>query len=456
MGLSIVILAAGKGKRMGSSLPKVAHKVGGVAMIERVIATAKSLKPNSINVVYGNGGTRIRDDFKQLNVNWIQQHQQLGTGHAVAQALPNISDKDQVLILYGDVPLISTSTLTKLLEHSNNRRLSLVVTELDDPTGFGRIIRNEVSNIIAIVEHKDASEAQRRIKEINTGIITANAKDLKKWLPKLKNNNKQNEYYLTDIVGLAVGEGLSVGGVKAASRQEVQGVNDRWELARLERYYQLSKAQEIAYSGVTIMDPNRLDIRGNVKIGKDVTLDVNVILEGDVEIGSNVVIGPNVIIKDSIIGKDTHILANSVIEGAKIANECSVGPFARIRPETVLEKKAKIGNFVEVKKSKIGAGSKASHLAYVGDSVVGKEVNIGAGVITCNYDGVNKYKTVMDDGAFIGSNSSLVAPITVGKNAYIAAGSTVTKQAPANELTIARGKQMTIPGWKRPVKSKKK
>ncbi len=452
MGLHVVILAAGSGKRMASSTPKIMHTIGGIPMLERVVTTARALAPDQIHVIYGNGGDLVPKELSHLSVNWVKQEKQLGTGHAVAQALPFCEVTDQILVLYGDVPLISVRTLRQLLQDTPNNGLGLVVTELADPTGFGRIIRNEVSNILAIVEHKDASQEQRKICEINTGILTASAKHLKDWLPRVKNKNKQKEYYLTDIVALAVHDGRPVGGVMAYCHEEVAGVNDRWEQARLERYFQQSQAKLLAYSGVTIRDPARLDIRGQVKIGRDVILDVNVILEGNVEIGDHCMIGPNVVLKNVVIADHVEILANSVLEGAKIAKNCSIGPFARIREGTVIERDAKVGNFVEMKKTRLGAGSKASHLSYLGDATIGKEVNIGAGTITCNYDGVNKWPTTIGDQAFIGSNTALIAPIKIGKGATIGAGSTLSKDAPAERLTLSRAEAVTIKSWKRPTK----
>jgi bifunctional UDP-N-acetylglucosamine pyrophosphorylase / glucosamine-1-phosphate N-acetyltransferase len=453
MGLNIVILAAGSGKRMASDMPKVLHRIGGVSMLERVITTAQSLDPDAIHVIYGQGGSLVPTTLHHLPVNWIEQKEQLGTGHAVLQALPYCDAGGTVLVLYGDVPLISIRTLRQLMRDTPQNGLGLVVTESKDPTGFGRIVRNEMGNIVAIVEHKDATPSQRHINEINTGILTTSQKNLKNWLPRLNNENKQNEYYLTDIVSLAVEEGHPVGGVMAHCHEEVQGVNDRWQQSELERYFQQTQAKQLAYSGVTIRDPSRLDVRGSVKIGKDVILDVNVVLEGNVEIGNGCVIGPGVILKDVTIGRYVEIKAHSVIDGAKISDECVVGPFARLRPGTVIEAKASIGNFVEIKQTRIGMGSKVNHLTYMGDSSVGKGVNIGAGVITCNYDGINKWPTTIADGAFVGSNCSLVAPITIGKNATIGSGSIITKDAPDERLTLSVNlEQRAIKSWKRPEK----
>lgn len=456
MGLCIVILAAGKGKRMMTDMPKVLHTVGGIPLLEHVVKTAKSLNPDAIHVIYGNGGVFVTDKLHHLLVHWIEQEQQLGTGHAVLQALPECQDHDQVLVLYGDVPLISARTLRQLLQETPPNGLGLIIAELDDPTGFGRIIRNEMGNIISIVEHKDASVQQRSIHEINTGILTTSARHLKNWLPRLKNKNKQREYYLTDIVALAVKDGYPVGGVLAHCQEEIQGVNDLWQLACLERYYQQMQAKRLTYSGVTIRDPSRLFVRGHTNIESDVILDVNVILEGDVSIGKNSYVGPHVILRDVEIGENVEILANSIVEGAKIAEGCSIGPFARIRPGTIIEKKAKVGNFVEIKKTVLGENSKANHLTYLGDAVIGKEVNIGAGTITCNYDGLQKWPTCIGDKAFIGSNTSLVAPITIGDAATIGAGSTITQDAPKNQLTLGRARQCSIEGWNAPKKHRTK
>lgn len=455
MGLHIVILAAGSGKRMASSIPKVLHKIGGVSMLEHVVATAQLLEPEAIHVIYGNGGNLVPQTLSHLPVNWVKQDQQLGTGHAVSQALPYCNVNDTVLVLYGDVPLISVRTLRQLLQDTPTNGLGLIVTELQDPEGFGRIIRSDVGTIMAIIEHKDASPSQRKIKEINTGILTTTAKHLKAWLPSLKNKNKQKEYYLTDIVALAVNEGTPVGGVMAYCHEEVQGVNDRWQQAQLERYYQRSYAQKLAYSGVTLIDPDRLDIRGQVKIGTDTVIDVNVILEGHVEIGNNCSIGPHVILKNVTLDNNVTILAHTLIDGAQIAKGVIVGPFARLRPGTVLMEGAKVGNFVELKQSIIGHRSKAGHLSYLGDATIGDDVNIGAGTITCNYDGENKWSTAIDDGAFIGSNSSLIAPVKIGKNAVVAAGSIIAKDAPSDQLTLThRLEHRSLKSWKKSKKEK--
>src|SRR3990167_5385179 len=410
MTLSIVILAAGKGKRMVSSLPKVMHLLGGVSLLERVVKTGQSLHPKKIHVVYGNGGSTLPESLPHLSVHWVFQKEQLGTGHAVMQALPACSDNERILVLYGDVPVISSHTLRQLLDEAPEQGVGLLVTELEDPTGFGRIVRDHDDNIVAIIEEKDATRTQRAIKEINTGIVTAPAKFLKDCLPRVSNHNAQNEFYLTDMIALAVEDGVPLRGFTAINANEVRGVNDPWQLVRLERYYQSECARQLALSGVAIMDPARLDIHGNASIAPSVKLDINVILEGDVTIGKGSEIGPNVVIKNSTIGSRVKVYANSVIEGAVIDDDCEVGPFARLRTETVMKSKSKIGNFVETKKTTLGENSKANHLTYLGDAMIGKNVNIGAGTITCNYDGVNKWSTTIGDNAFIGSNTSLIAP----------------------------------------------
>lgn len=449
MGLHVIVLAAGKGRRMVSDLPKVLHPLGGKPLLERVVDTAQQLTPQAIHVVYGNGGAMVSQALKHLPVNWVEQTQLLGTGHAVSQALPHCGDDEQALILYGDVPLISVHSLRLLLSETPANGVGLIVAELPDPTGFGRIIRNAEGGITAIVEHRDATEAQRAIKEINTGIMTAPVTQLKKWLPQLRNQNQQQEFYLTDIIALAAAEGLSVCGAQAHSNEETRGVNDRTELAALERYYQHQTANALMRQGVTIADPGRIDIRGDVSIAPDVFLDVNVILEGRVVIGKNSHIGPNVLLKNVEVGDGVTILANSVIEGAIIGDHCEVGPFARVRSDTVIEPGVKLGNFIEVKKTFIGRDSKAHHFGYLGDAVIGSQVNIGAGTITCNYDGKYKHQTQIADGAFIGSHTALVAPVSIGKNATIGAGSTITHDAPENTLTLSRARQTTIKGWKR-------
>lgn len=452
MALRVIILAAGKGKRMLSNLPKVMHPLGGTPLLEHVVKTARKLQPESVYTVYGNGGSIIREELNYLSVEWVEQKEQLGTGHAVLQAVPLCKDEDRVLILLGDVPLISTQTLEKLIEETPADELGLITTALKDPTGFGRIVRDREGNIQAIVEHRDASPEQLKIREVNTGIIIAPAYRLKEWLPQLKNSNKQNEYYLTDIIALAVKNGQHVKGISAECSEEVQGVNDHWQLTELERYFQLRQAKALSLSGVTLMDPTRLEIRGEVEIDSDVRIDANVILEGKVKIGAQSKIGANVILKNVIIGRGVEILPFTLIEGTEIHDGSVIGPFARIREGTLIKARAKVGNFVEIKKSILGEHSKANHLSYLGDAIIGQDVNIGAGTITCNYDGVDKWQTVIENGAFIGSNTALVAPVTIGADATVGAGSTIAKEAPAGELTITRAPQRSLKNWVSPKK----
>lgn len=452
MALEVVILAAGCGTRMHSSIPKVLHCLAGKPMLEHVIDTAKALNPDNIHVIYGHQGQRVREALSHQNVNWIYQEQQLGTGHAVSQALPDIGEDANVLVLYGDVPLISASLLEKLLNKTVHEGIGIISAEVCEPQGLGRIVRDSSGNIRAIVEHKDASDAQLLIKEINSGILTVHVRDLRNWLPKLDNSNTQGEYYLTDLIKLAVTDKHSVIAVLAACEEEVRGVNDRQQLAALERYYQRQAAKQLLLQGVCVRDPERFDLRGSLQAEQDVEIDINVLIEGDVTIGRNSYIGPNVVLKNAIIGEGVTIHANSVVEGSTVDAKAIVGPFARIRPGTHLKASAKIGNFVETKKAVIGEGSKVNHLSYIGDADVGHSVNIGAGTITCNYDGVNKYKTKIEDNVFVGSSVQLVAPVILEKGATIGAGSVITRDAPSDQLTIARSKQKTIRGWRRPEK----
>lgn len=454
MELTVVILAAGQSKRMNTALSKVLHPLAGTSLLERVIKTAQSLNPKDIYVVYGNGD-QVKESLQHYPIKWIKQEKQLGTGHAVLQALPSIDDQQRVLILYGDVPLISKETLTKLIHDAPQNSLGILIVNRVNPFGYGRIIKDNQNNIIAIVEQKDATTEQLKITQINTGFLTASAKQLKKWLSKIKNDNAQQEYYLTDIVTLAAKEQCPIVGINANSEIEVQGINDRIELAKVERYCQMQIAQQLMLSGVTIVDPARLDVRGEIKTGRDILIDINVVLEGNIQIDDNSMIGSNVYLKNVKIGKNVIIKPNCVIEDAVINDGCQIGPFARIRPGTQLAKNVHIGNFVELKNSQVDENTKASHLSYLGDAIIGKNVNIGCGTITCNYDGANKYQTIIKDGAFIGSDSQLIAPITIGENAYIGSGSTVAKDAPAGKLTIARAKQVTIENWKPPKKDKK-
>lgn len=451
MNLHIVILAAGQGSRMKSDLPKVLHKVAGKPMLQHVIDTVSQLDADGIHIVIGHGSEQVKSTIVG-EVNWCYQAEQLGTGHAVAQALPSIPANSQVLVLYGDVPLISADTLSAMLDTTNETTLALLTVELENPTGYGRIIRNFEGNIKAIVEEKDASEEEKDITEVNTGILALTSNQLHKYIPQLGNNNAQGEYYLTDLISLANKSGDKIKAHLPQFEQEVQGVNNRLQLCELECWYQSRLAEELMLEGVTLYDPHRIDVRGTLKCGKDVEIDINCIFIGDVELGSNVKVGPNCIIENSSIGSNTSILANSLVQDSEVLDFVSIGPFARLRPGTKLENKSKVGNFVETKKTTLGEGSKINHLSYVGDALIGKNVNIGAGTITCNYDGVNKYKTEIEDGVFVGSNTSLVAPVTIKNNSTIGAGSTVTKTVETEQLAIARSKQKNIDGWQRPVK----
>ncbi|WP_323774884.1 bifunctional UDP-N-acetylglucosamine diphosphorylase/glucosamine-1-phosphate N-acetyltransferase GlmU [Alcanivorax sp.] len=450
MSLAVVILAAGKGTRMKSALPKVLHSVAGKPMVQHVVDAASSLDPANIVIVYGHGGEQVQATVTG-ELAWAEQAEQLGTGHAVAQAMPHVKE-DMVLVLYGDVPLIRPETLKDFVASVDDNTLALMTLTLNDPNGYGRIVRDGQNNVQRIVEQKDASEAELGIQEINTGILACSRRFLEESLPKLSSNNAQGEYYLTDLIAMASQTGLNVETLQPNEGWEVDGVNDRVQLARLERIYQQAQAETLMRDGVTLLDPSRLDIRGSVQIASDVIIDVNVILEGDVTIDEGVVIGPNCILRDANIGAGTVIEANTLIDGAIVGENCQLGPYARLRPGTELADKAKVGNFVETKKSYIGEGSKVNHLTYIGDSQIGKGVNVGAGTITCNYDGANKFQTVMKDGAFIGSNSSLVAPVTIGENATVGAGSTITKDVDDNGLAVARGQQRNVANWQRPKK----
>jgi len=453
MSIKTIILAAGQGTRMRSSRPKVLHEIANKALLQHVYETSFSLENNQIFIIYGHGGETVKQALNEFDATWIEQKQQLGTGHAVQQAIHHVDDPDTVLILYGDVPLLKARTIQTLLHKVSLSSLALLTVNLDDPTGYGRIVRDKDHAVLKIVEQKDANEVEAQIKEGNTGILACKGSQLKQWLSRLSNNNAQNEYYLTDIIEMAVEDGLSIETTQAGSQDEVLGVNNRSQLAHLERVYQLEQAQSLMEKGVTLRDPSRVDVRGSfAELGQDIDVDVNVIFEGVNRIGSNVKIGPNCLIKNASIANGVEILANSVIEDAVVGAASRVGPFARLRPQTELADHVHIGNFVEIKKSSVATGSKINHLSYIGDSEVGSKVNIGAGTITCNYDGVNKFKTVIEDGAFIGSDTQLVAPVTVGKNATIGAGSTITKDTPADQLTLSRTKQLSVPTWQRPVK----
>ncbi|WP_018693946.1 bifunctional UDP-N-acetylglucosamine diphosphorylase/glucosamine-1-phosphate N-acetyltransferase GlmU [Algicola sagamiensis] len=456
MSLSVIILAAGKGTRMKSSLPKVLHAVAHKPMIQHVIDTAISLKADKIHVVYGHGGEQLIEQLQPQypDLQWIHQEEQLGTGHAVQQAMPLIQPEENVLILYGDVPLVTQDSLTALFTaYQKNNEFALMTATFADPTGYGRIVRQN-GDVQAIVEQKDASQEVLAIQEINTGVMLVQGKKLLNWLSELRAENAQKEYYLTDIVAMAVQEGCNIQTSEPHQVCEIMGANDKIQLAQLEQDYQRRLVQELMSNGASVRDPQRVDIRGEVTIGQDVEIDVNVILEGRVHLGDHVKIGANCILKDCEIGEGTEIHPFSMIDSSIVHQYCQIGPYARLRPETTLQDKAKVGNFVEVKKSTLGTGAKANHLAYIGDAEVGEKVNIGAGTITCNYDGANKSKTVIEAGAFIGSNSSLVAPVSIGKNATVGAGSTVTKSVGDEELVIARGKQRHIQNWQRPVKKK--
>jgi bifunctional UDP-N-acetylglucosamine pyrophosphorylase/glucosamine-1-phosphate N-acetyltransferase len=454
MKLSIIILAAGLGKRMHSDLPKVLHQLADKPLIRHVFDSALTLKPDSIHIVYGYKGEQVRETFADTHINWVEQAQQLGTGHAVAQAMPEIADDAMVLVLCGDVPLTSPTTLQGLCSQADANSLGVLTVELDNPHGYGRIVRNAQGQVERIVEEKEADTSVKQIKEVNAGIYKIPAVHLRRWLASLNNNNAQGEYYLTDIVALAAQDNLPIHTYTTSDMYEVMGVNDRMQLATLERYYQTQEVKQLMLAGVTVRDPARLDIRGTVQVGRDVSFDVNVILEGDITLGHRVKIGPHTVIRNAKIGDDTEIFSHCVIEDVVIGAGCRIGPFARLRPDTVLAEQVRIGNFVEIKKSTVAQGSKINHLSYVGDSEVGSRVNIGAGTITCNYDGANKHKTIIEDDVFIGSDTQLVAPVTVGAGATIGAGSTITRKAPPDALTLNRTAQKTITGWRRPTKKK--
>ncbi len=454
MSLHIVVLAAGQGTRMRSSRAKVLHELGGRSLLKHVIDAAQNLNPEKIHVVIGHGSEQVTRCLANENVHWVIQEQQLGTGHAVAQAMPDIEEDDLVLVLYGDVPLIQVETLNTLLEKTTDGSLALLTVVLPDSSGYGRIVRNAAGAVQKIVEHKDACESELEIKEINTGILAAPAAKLKQWLGQLKNSNQQQEYYLTDIIAMAVTDGLEVKTTKPTAIEEVSGINDRTQLVALERYYQYQKAKRLMLQGVTLADPARIDVRGELHVGMDSKIDINCIFEGEVSIGENSKIASNVIIINSKIGDNVEILANTIVDHAVIESECRVGPFARIRPDTILSKGVHIGNFVEVKKTTVGKDSKINHLSYVGDAEIGHSVNIGAGTITCNYDGADKHKTLIGNHVFVGSNTQLVAPVKINDNASIAAGTTVTKNVEGGALAISRVPQKTKSNWQRPSKKK--
>ncbi|MWQ63356.1 bifunctional UDP-N-acetylglucosamine diphosphorylase/glucosamine-1-phosphate N-acetyltransferase GlmU [Glaesserella parasuis] len=449
--LSVVILAAGKGTRMYSDLPKVLHPIAGKPMVKHVIDTAKQLSAKQIHLIYGHGGDLLQQRLSAEPVNWVLQAEQLGTGHAMQQAAPFFADDENILMLYGDAPLITATTLEKLIVAKPENGIALLTVVLDNPTGYGRIVR-ENGSVVAIVEQKDANPEQLKIQEINTGVMVASGASFKKWLSQLDNNNAQGEYYITDVIAMANRDGYKVEAVQATNLMEVEGANNRLQLAALERYYQKIQAEKLLLAGVTIIDPARFDLRGTVTHGKDVVIDVNVILEGSIQLGNNVKIGAGSVLKNVVLGDNVEIKPYSVLEDSVIGESADVGPFARLRPGTELAAKAHVGNFVEIKKSTIGEGSKVGHLTYIGDSEIGANVNIGAGTITCNYDGANKFKTIIGDNVFVGSDTQLVAPVTVASGATIGAGSTITKDVAADELVITRVPQRHIQGWQRPTK----
>jgi bifunctional UDP-N-acetylglucosamine pyrophosphorylase/glucosamine-1-phosphate N-acetyltransferase len=458
--MNVVILAAGMGKRMQSALPKVLHPLAGKPLLQHVIDTARELSPGKLCVIYGHGGAavpelvKLQNNGEHADIDTALQEPQLGTGHAVMQAVPQLDDNAPTLVLYGDVPLTTSASLRRLVDAAGSDKLAILTVEQANPFGLGRIVREDGA-IVRIVEEKDASEAERQIREINSGIIVAPTRQLKEWLGSLSNNNAQGEYYLTDIVAKAVADGVPVVSAQPSAEWEVAGVNSKVQLAELERRHQLNLANRLLEQGVTLMDPARIDIRGELVCGRDVTIDVGCVFEGKVELADGVAVGAHSVIVNSSVATGAQIKPFCHIEGAAVGAKSMIGPYARLRPGAELAEDVHIGNFVEVKNSTIAAHSKANHLAYVGDSTVGSRVNIGAGTITCNYDGVNKHRTVIEDDAFIGSDSQLVAPVTVGKGATLGAGTTLTKDAPAGKLTISRAKQMTIESWQRPVKVKK-
>ncbi len=451
MAVDIIVLAAGQGTRMGSSLPKVLHSLAGRPLLSHVLTTARTLPDANLIVVTGAGGETVRKRLANPRIHWVEQTEQLGTGHAVLQALPALSADSVALILYGDVPLIASTTLKALVAQVKAKTLALLTVELGDPTGYGRIVRDAAGEVVGIVEQKDATQEQLAINEVNTGVLAVDSDCLRRCLPTVGNDNNQREYYLTDIIALARQQGYSIHTSRAMAPQEVQGVNTRAQLAALERYYQRRLAAQLMESGVSLADPDRFDCRGQLSAGRDVQIDVNCVFEGLVTLGDNVRIGPNAVIRDADIGSGVVIKAHSVIEGpVRIEDGAEVGPFARLRQGTHLGEGAKVGNFVETKQAHVGPGSKINHLSYVGDAELGAGVNIGAGTITCNYDGVNKHRTVIGDGAFIGSNTSLVAPVVVGDEATVGAGSTITRDVSDRSLAVARGKQRSVDNWSRP------
>lgn len=451
MSLEVVILAAGQGSRMRSSLPKVLHLLAGKSLLQHVIDSAQQLSPTAIHVVVGHGADQVRTAFREQALSWIEQRQQLGTGHAVLQALPAIGEGSTVLVLYGDVPLVSAGILQSLVAAAAEAP-ALMTATVEDPSGYGRVLRDADGAFMAVVEHKDATESERGVREVNTGILAAPASLLHRYLPSVDNSNQQQEYYLPDVLSLAVADGVPVHTASAANPLQVMGVNDQLQLSRLERELQRQRAEALMQAGVRLADPARIDIRGSLECGRDVFIDVNCVFAGEVVLGDGVSIGPNCVLRDSTVGGGSEICAMSHLESASVGSACNVGPYARLRPGTCLGDQARVGNFVETKKANIGAGSKVNHLSYVGDCEMGAGVNIGAGTITCNYDGVNKHITRIGDGAFVGSNATLVAPVEVGAEGFVAAGSTITRPVATGELAVGRGKQRNIQGWTRPGK----
>ena len=451
--LSVVILAAGKGKRMYSALPKVLHPIGGQPMLARVIATARQLQPAKVVVVYGHGGEQVREQIQDPDIAWALQAEQLGTGHALKMALPHLPKVGRTLVLYGDVPLTTLATLQQLLAAAE-LGTALLVDVLPDASGYGRIVRNAAGDIVAIVEDKDCNPQQKAIREINTGMLVLPNERLDGWLGALKNGNAQGEYYLTDVIGLAVADGLAVPGVTVAASWEAAGVNNKWQLAELERQLQLNQARALLTAGVTLADPARIDVRGELQHGQDVSIDVGCVFEGQVSLGDNVQIGAYCVLKNVTVAAGSRIAPYSHLDDAVVGEGCRIGPYARLRPGARLAAHVHVGNFVEIKKATVGEGSKVNHLSYIGDADIGSKVNVGAGSVTCNYDGVNKYRTVIGDGVFVGSGTLMVAPVTLEEGATIGAGSVLTKTAPAGQLTVARAKQLTVPGWQRPQKLK--
>ncbi|OOF37216.1 bifunctional UDP-N-acetylglucosamine diphosphorylase/glucosamine-1-phosphate N-acetyltransferase GlmU [Rodentibacter heidelbergensis] len=451
--ISAVILAAGKGTRMYSDLPKVLHKVAGKPMVKHVIDTAHSLGAENVHLIYGHGGELMREHLADEKVNWVLQTEQLGTAHAVQQAAPFFKDNENIVVLYGDAPLITKETLEKLIAAKPEKGIALLTVKLDNPTGYGRIIR-ENGRVIAIVEQKDANAEQLNIQEVNTGVMVSDGASFKKWLARVGNNNAQGEYYLTDLIALANQDGCQVVAVQATDMMEVEGANNRMQLSALERYYQRKQAERLLLAGVMLADPDRFDLRGSLEHGKDVEIDTNVIIEGDVRLGNRVKIGTGCVLKNVVIADDVEVKPYSVLEDTSIGEKAAIGPFSRLRPGTELAAETHVGNFVEIKKSLVGKGSKVNHLTYVGDSEIGANCNIGAGVITCNYDGANKFKTIIGDNVFVGSDTQLVAPVTVEDGATIGAGSTITRHVGKDELVITRVPQRHIQNWQRPVKKK--